>query len=178
MRTNRIGRMALVLASALGCAAHAAERKETGKAMEAAVVDLLTQLEKDLPLTAAKLTARLGVGFKTGRDHNRKKRLEFKGEKPLAPGLVVTGVFFRAAEGEDPGDFSLTFEPVKIDAEALARLLPGGSWLPPPPPGYAPPDAAPAYCVTRSWGRVFFGFSTAGLRSMGFDIGVFGSPGV
>jgi hypothetical protein len=116
----------------------------------------LDAIEAQLPLTQAKL-------------------------KPLVKVSFVKGVSFREAKGGDPGHVTLELAATDISAEAVAARLPGGHWVPPPPPGWGGSDAGPGYVVDRPWGQLWFGFGSgagAAVRKLSFAPGAHGSPGV
>ena len=46
--------------------------------------------------------------------------------------------------------------PVLVDAPTLAAWFPDHHVLPPPPPGFAPADAAGVFVANRPWGQLWF----------------------
>lgn len=166
-----------VLAALPGPASAAPRGRPMDPASSGKLFALLQAIEGALPATSDKLETLLGVRFSEERDANG-RRLLVAGPS-VAGGVKIAGVHFRPLQGAHLGDLVLALDGARVGEDELARRFEGGSWVPPPPPGWGPPDAGPAYCVDRPWGRCWFAFTRDGaLRRVTFEFGVHGYPGI
>ena len=133
---------------------------------------LLAELELQLPLRQELLERQFSTTFQPARDHNRQlihvaKTSAFELElRPSGPGVDAMLVVRFAP-------------PFQIGMAAVHERFPGGHSLPPPPPGWGPPDAAGSHVAERPWGQIWFTFFTGNrLVQLSIGPGMRGSPGV
>ncbi len=141
--------------------------------------EMLLALEKTFPPTEAMLRSSLGVSFAVQEDRNGAKVLVSKSIGPNPFGVAISRVEFHPPQGENPGDLFIVLSGSTIDSREVEKRFPGGSWAPPPPPGWGPADAGPVDFVDRSWGQFLFAFGRGDiLRSVDLGFGKHGSPGI
>jgi hypothetical protein len=133
---------------------------------------LLADIERLLPLRQEALEQQFRTTFEQARDHNRQlihvaKTPTFELElRPPSAGVDAMLVVRFAP-------------PLQVGTAAVHEHFPGGHSLPPPPPGWGPPDAAGAYVAERPWGQIWFTFFTGDrLMQLSIGPGMHGSPGV
>lgn len=133
---------------------------------------LLADLEARLPFRQESLEQLFAATFEEGRDHARQLiyraktrtyELELRAASPGFDGMLVIHLS----------------PPLRVSDAVVHARLPGGTWLPPPPPGWGPPDAATTYVAQQPWGQIWFAFFTGDrLKTVSIAPGMRSSPGV
>jgi hypothetical protein len=133
---------------------------------------LLDAIEARIPLERDGLEGLFETTFATDVDHNRQPILVAKTPRHALE--------LRLPKGPAPGELTVRFaHPVSLDPDAVHGRFPGGSSLPPPPPGYGPSEAQGIYVADRPWGQIWFAFHTGNrLVQLSIAPGRYGSPGV
>ena len=142
--------------------------------------DMLDALEKRLPLAKGKLESLLHSTFEKRTDSSNQTSFVSQVVQPNDYGVVISSIAFRAPVKEDQGNLWIGFSSSEIRTDDVERRFPGGYWVPPPPPGWGPVDAGPAYFTERPWGQIVFAFGSSGapLHSVSLAPGQHGSPGI
>jgi hypothetical protein len=101
-------------------------------------------------------------------------------DRTRVAGFLAGAPFRNTFELPSPTSLTVRFlAPPTVDPAQLDRRFSEVSALPPPPPGYGPPEAEGAYVVQRGWGQLWFAFHTGSrLVSISLAVGASGSPGV
>jgi hypothetical protein len=177
-KTPLVVGIALVLAAGAGVAV--SQRKGWVHFMEprSGFWGMLATLEDDLPLTEAKLRKHLHATFKAEPRGNGGEGYISTAIQPDANPLLVKRIWFYPGIAKAGGRLIIAFEKATVPVDEVAKRFPGGSWAPPAPPGYGPADAGASYFVDRPWGRFSFSSDSVGVRSVTFEFGIYGSPGV
>jgi hypothetical protein len=180
-RSPRVCVQILSLVIASGCATAVANSEVKGvptMSNTQAALQLLDALENDLPLSVEKLQQRLGIRLEQASRSNHGKGFELRGRASFS-GLALTHLRFVPAGPESEAELVLRLDKNDVDENAIAKRMPKGFWVPPPPPGYGGvPEPRVAYVAERDWGQIWLAFTASGLGSISFGFGQHGSPGI